>query len=127
MTPEPVFRCCGLPKTPANTGYRVLYGRRQPYCRACRNARERRYRKANRAKVNAWAVRQRLRKQGIAIPTQTPIPRADWLRLAGMQADLLASSPADKIWAEECLEQLVTAYQLGAERRRLGREKEREA
>lgn len=121
-TNEAVFRCCGRSKIPENTSYRTAQGKRYAYCRACRNTRERRYRKANRARVNAWKVRQGLRKQGVTVPQETPIPRVDWLVLAGLQADILADIGHAVQLATGCLEYLASAYKLGAARGRLGEE-----
>jgi hypothetical protein len=102
---ESLFRCCGRPKTPENTGRRLLQGHWRPYCRACRNARDRRYRQAHRATVTL----RRLRKRELTVS----IPPADMLRLGGMLADMVAFSHlADADWGEG-RDILVAAYELG--------------
>ena len=120
------FRCCGRPKIAPFAGTRTLDGKQYLYCRPCRNARQNRYRKANREKVNSWVVRGRLRKQGITVLPLIRIPRADEVALAGMRADILAAiEDAVPEEVETVIrEMLKGAYMLGEERRRLQREEE---
>lgn len=103
MKAESLFRCCGRRKTPENTGTRLLEGHERPYCRACRNARDRQVRKVHRAKVPFRRL-------------PTSIPPADTLRLMGMLADIIALSHLGEPDWGEGRDILIAAYELGVAR-----------
>ena len=108
MTPtssEPVFRCCGTRKTAESTGYRVVDGKRQPYCRGCRNAR---------------VVRGRRQKQQAVGARPSRIPQSDQGQLFAAQAALYSAFGRQDPGArkKEILEPLRAVYQLGKERGR---------